>query len=468
MKILELRSENFKKIKAIDITPKEDVVIISGKNAQGKSSVLDSIWAALTSKAIPEKPIREGEKKAEIELNLGKLIIRRTFTEKGDYLTVTNVDGARFPSPQKMLDEFVGDLSFDPLEFMKLKEKEQKDLLLKIVNFVMSTGDLEAVGLRTAIPDKPLEFLNNLRLEFYQQRTIINRDLLNVEEQLKATPKLEPTEKVSVKELFEKKQDLQRIKEDITTKEAENKTRELEIKQLDEQINKEETELKNYIQRKEKEIEEYIAAQKKALEEYNNAKRFELQNLENRKIVVTDNLKITQEKIKQEISRNPELDRDIEGIDKHLQEADETNEKATLYEKRVKLENDHDRIKQESDDLSRKLAKLDEIKTKIVSSATMPIQGLSFDGETIAYQGIPLSQTSLSEQLKVSLAIAMALNPKLRVIRISDGSLLDTENMEILKELAKEKDYQIWCEVVDETGKVGFYIEEGVIKDEPK
>jgi len=54
----------------------------------------------------------------------------------------------------------------------------------------------------------------------------------------------------------------------------------------------------------------------------------------------------------------------------------------------------------------------------------------------------------------------MALNPELRVIRISDGSLLDSANMKILKEVIKEKDFQIWCEVVDETGKVGFYIEE--------
>jgi len=40
MKIVELRSENFKKIKAIDITPKDNLVLISGKNAQGKTSVL--------------------------------------------------------------------------------------------------------------------------------------------------------------------------------------------------------------------------------------------------------------------------------------------------------------------------------------------------------------------------------------------------------------------------------------------
>ena len=36
-----------------------------------------------------------------------------------------------------------------------------------------------------------------------------------------------------------------------------------------------------------------------------------------------------------------------------------------------------------------------------------------------------------------------------------DGSLLDERSMEILGALAKDKDYQVWMEVVDTTGTVG-------------
>lgn len=36
MKIINLKSNNIKGIKAIDITPKENVVVISGKNGAGK------------------------------------------------------------------------------------------------------------------------------------------------------------------------------------------------------------------------------------------------------------------------------------------------------------------------------------------------------------------------------------------------------------------------------------------------
>ncbi len=78
--------------------------------------------------------------------------------------------------------------------------------------------------------------------------------------------------------------------------------------------------------------------------------------------------------------------------------------------------------------------------------------------------GIPLEQECDSGKLKVSMAIAMAINPELRVIRITNGSLLDSENMGVIEEMAKDKDFQVWIERVDESGKVGIVIEDGSIK----
>ena len=47
MKIVSLEAENYKRLKAVEITPDGNMVVIGGRNAQGKSSVLDAIWAAL-------------------------------------------------------------------------------------------------------------------------------------------------------------------------------------------------------------------------------------------------------------------------------------------------------------------------------------------------------------------------------------------------------------------------------------
>ena len=43
---------------------------------------------------------------------------------------------------------------------------------------------------------------------------------------------------------------------------------------------------------------------------------------------------------------------------------------------------------------------------------------------------------------------------------------MDNSSKAIVKEMAREFGYQIWAEEVDETGTVGFYIEEGEIKSE--
>lgn len=47
MKITRLQAENFKRIIALDVRPDGSIVNIAGKNAQGKSSTLDAIEAAL-------------------------------------------------------------------------------------------------------------------------------------------------------------------------------------------------------------------------------------------------------------------------------------------------------------------------------------------------------------------------------------------------------------------------------------
>ncbi len=71
-----------------------------------------------------------------------------------------------------------------------------------------------------------------------------------------------------------------------------------------------------------------------------------------------------------------------------------------------------------------------------------------------------------AEKLRASVSIAMAMNPKLRVIRVRDGSLLDEDGLRLLAEMADKSDYQIWIERVDSSGKVGFVLEDGHLKVE--
>lgn len=158
MKIISLEAENVKHLKAVHIKPNGSAVIIGGDNEQGKTCVLDSIEYALHGAgSIPSKPIRHGQKKARVVLDLGNLVVTRTFTSKGTNLTVKNKDGATFTSPQAMLDELVGELSFDPLEFSKMDAGKRSEVLKKLVNL-----DFDSLNVQSR--------------KFFDERTIVNRD----------------------------------------------------------------------------------------------------------------------------------------------------------------------------------------------------------------------------------------------------------------------------------------------------
>jgi predicted ABC-type transport system involved in lysophospholipase L1 biosynthesis ATPase subunit len=110
-----------------------------------------------------------------------------------------------------------------------------------------------------------------------------------------------------------------------------------------------------------------------------------------------------------------------------------------------------------------KLTALRAYKADVQKNAKFPVADLGFgDGEVI-YKGLPLSQASDAEQLRVAVAIAMAANPKLRVIRVRDGSLLDSGGLALLEDLAKERDFQVWVETVSEDKNIGVHIEDGTV-----
>src|SRR3546814_4371794 len=82
-----------------------------------------------------------------------------------------------------------------------------------------------------------------------------------------------------------------------------------------------------------------------------------------------------------------------------------------------------------------------------LASAEMPVEGLAFaigeDGKaTLMFDGLPFDreQISTAVQLRVSTAIGMAANPRLRVLRIMDGSLLDDDSMAMLAQMAEAEE----------------------------
>jgi ABC-type ATPase with predicted acetyltransferase domain len=95
----------------------------------------------------------------------------------------------------------------------------------------------------------------------------------------------------------------------------------------------------------------------------------------------------------------------------------------------------------------------------------MPIKGLEFADDDVLFEGRSFSDLSQAQQIQVSMAIAIAENPKLKIVRILNGSLLDSDAMKEIKKIAEDNDYQIWIEKVANgpSGGNAVYIEDGQV-----
>ena len=78
------------------------------------------------------------------------------------------------------------------------------------------------------------------------------------------------------------------------------------------------------------------------------------------------------------------------------------------------------------------------------------------------FNGVPFDQASDSEQLRMSMALAIAANPKVRICLLRDGCALDKKNMAMLAEFADKHKVQLWVERLDDDTP-GFTIEDGEI-----
>ena len=64
------------------------------------------------------------------------------------------------------------------------------------------------------------------------------------------------------------------------------------------------------------------------------------------------------------------------------------------------------------------------------------------------------------------MAVGLAVNPKLRVLLIRDGSLLDEDNFATIAAMAEEADAQVWIERVGEGAECSVIISDGMVKEE--
>ena len=429
MKIVKFKAENIKKIEVVEIEPSGNLVPITGRNGQGKSSILDAIaWALCGQKEHQSVPIRKGQDSGYIEIDLGEYIVTRTFREgKASQVTVESKEGAKFGSPQAMLDKLFGTIAFDPLAFARMKPKEQFDTLRSLVKI-----DFDFAGAERENADD------------FGHRTAVNKGLKELRASIATAAKLPadlPEGRIDTAALLDEIQAAAQHNADIDRARERRDYIKTNIDSLREKARANHTKAAQL--RKQADAEE---AEAKSREQ------------------VADSLETEQ-------AQAPPLPERIDpaAVRAKLTRAEQINRQITDRNLLRNMEAKAAGLEAEAKKLTERMEGRTAAKLAAISRAQMPIEGIGFGEGLVLLGGVPFDQASSAEQLRASCAIAMAGNPKLRVIRIKDGSLLDEDSLNMLAQMAETHDYQVWIERVDTSGKLGIVIEEGrVLRHEAK
>jgi len=438
LRIVRLESQNVKRLhgKPVVITPgTASIVEITGKNGQGKSSIIDSIEYALAgTRSHPPQVIHQGERRASVLLDLGDIVVQRVWSEKGSTLEVINANGTRVSSPQSILDTLIGKTAFDPVAFMRKTPAQQATELRELAGLDFSEQDrtrAELVSTRTAVKRQ----LDALRAEMQQTRcenpgpVPAIADLLQEQDRRVAL----------VKNMERKVTEIEQAKNsavsahfalcDLMDECSDHFTRLLE--------------LDGVVREGGSITPDSLIGQAQAAKQAadQHVKELEAQ-LE--AVVVPD----------------------MEEIPRQLASVQELQQKADAFARWQEKGAKAQALQAQLDDLANQIEAIDDARSTALREAHFPVPGLSVDDDGPTYNGLPLTQASQAEQLRVSVAMGLALHPRLRIMSIRDGSLLDSDSMALLEQLAEEHDAQVWVETVDSDQPGAIVIEDGTVREE--
>lgn len=404
MHIIGLEVHNVKRIRAARITPKGNLVVLEGRNKQGKTSVLDAIEMAFRGKrAEPKRPVHDGAEAARVVVETDEILVTRNWTDDNNsYLKVTKKSGAKVGSPQKYLDSLVGALAFDPVAFEGWKSTERLDMLRKLA------------GIDTEEEDGAHDTAFDRRRDLKKERDTYAKQfagLGDVPEGVKVKPVAEIREKYD--EAVAENAKIAKAKEDIPI--------------LEERF----AEIGREIEENQRELARIADVRAKA----------------------------------QEIAHREYVD--VEAMKTQLDQAQAVGAIAAKIEQAKTLRGDIAASDAELSECEEAIRAAKAAKRKKITEAKMPVEGLGFADGDITLDGREFSELSQAEKLRVALGMAMAEEPELRIVRILNGSLLDNESMAEIHSMAAASGFQVWIERVA-NGPSGdanaVYIEDGETK----
>lgn len=436
MIVKKLELVNFQVIKEFNADFDGNVYFITGDNELGKSTVLKAIGALLTgnrnavlkngeSKGFAKMIVGDDGEEYEVELKFTKANPRGTLSIK------SKTTGMKSDNVS-MLQKIFGYTDFDAVEFSRWSETAEgrrkqievvKSLLPEEVRTRISEIDTTVAGLKTertgvnrdlktykSISDAAGQGLTTQDLKTYAKP----KDITELMKEQAENAQLIEKAKTVRSALEQRKQQLEEIPERLAAAKA---TYEKAIEEAKKAIERTEKLYKEAIAQIESEKADYEA--RKA-----NAEKW-LANYE---------------------ENNPEkLD-----TSEQLRKAEEHNKMTAKVADYLSKKKQADDKKAEAEKMDSEIAELSAEREKLISSAKLPISGLSFSDDGLVLNDVPFvaGKVSDSQIMEVAAKLIIASNPTVKVFRIARGESLGQKRLQAILDLAKKEGFQGFIENV--------------------
>lgn len=444
LRIIELQVENVMGLKAAALRPDGTHVIVGGRNMAGKSSLLNSIMFALGGEdAIPPKPVRDGETTGKVMLDLGPFTVQRHWTDSGrSYLEVKTRDGARYGSPQKMLDDFLGEVGADVMELLNKKPKDLADEIAHTLGLKDQLDELKRER-KTAAENRKLE-----------KRILVQKKAALAEST--TLPDGIPDEPVDVQALLDEIKVADTAQAALSALETKNEIAESHYLAAGKRCEEANAALLRV-------NDETSAALKRANDEASAALKRANDALESAETARTEKGGVLSG-LQTQITAHEVPDTTL--VREALETAQATNDLVAAKAKRQEMVREIATQKQEVDDHETSVEAIDKRRQVVLKNADLPVEGLSIDEDGLSINGIPFEQLSDSQRRRLVIGIATRLNPRLRVLLLRDASLLDDESLKDVLAIADEHGFQCFLERVGDGPEVKILIEDGMVKED--
>lgn len=391
---------------------------ISGRNGEGKTSILEAIKATLGS-GHDATLLRKGQKQGEVVLVLddGTSLRRRVGAEKSD--NTVKQDGKVVPKPVDFLRRLADLTSVNPVDFLRATKKDRARVLLEAMPIVVDVEKLvEIASTRLKLPDSThaLQVIDAYRKQVYDDRTGTNRAVKEKEGTINQLRAALPDAPGGIEGSEDELRAQIKTHQDKHSEEGLRITNKLTG--LREQRDAEIASIQDQIAG----LQAMVANKREAFTEI-EGKAQQQRNI----------AKTTMDNAVQPLHR---------ALDAIVANRDAAAKRTATIETITNMEAELEDLLQDAETQTEALEKIDTYKAELLNS--LPIPGLEVVDGDIYRDGVQFDRLNQAQQVQIAVDVAKLRTGELGLMCLDGVECLDSTSMEALRVAAEESGLQLF------------------------